>query len=177
MIEYRKYRRSQIAELADWQPGFDMSGVSISDTDKAAGSPQLGDKIARNPKNHADRWLVASEYFTANFEAKGPRIVCLCGSSRFVAQMACVAWALERDEGYIVLSLHLLPDNYPGIQPDHMAEHEGFKEHFDNLHKRKIDLSDEILVFNLGGYIGESTRSEIEYAKAHGKPVKYMETP
>ena len=65
---YKKYRRSQIAELADWHPGFDMERVSISAADKDAGSPKLGDKIARNPANHDDRWLVAADYFAANFE-------------------------------------------------------------------------------------------------------------
>jgi len=65
---YKQYRRSQIAELADWNEGFDMAGVSISDVDKAAGSPKPGDKIARNPSNHADKWLVAAAYFAANFE-------------------------------------------------------------------------------------------------------------
>lgn len=67
--EFKKYRRKQIAELADWHPDFDMAGVSVSEADKAAGSPKLGDKIARNPVNHADRWLVAKDYFQANFEA------------------------------------------------------------------------------------------------------------
>jgi hypothetical protein len=69
MSEYRKYRRVQIAEMADWYPGFDMVGVSISDADRAAGSPKRGDKIARNPVDHADRWLVAAAYFAANFES------------------------------------------------------------------------------------------------------------
>ena len=45
----------------------------------------------------------------------------------------------------------------------------------DELHKRKIDLADEVFVLNVGGYIGSSTRSEIEYAEAHGKPVTYLE--
>ena len=106
-----------------------------------------------------------------------PKIVCLCGSTRFIAEMACLMWVLERDEGYICLGMHLLPDDYPGVQPDHMAEHEGRKEHFDELHKRKIDLADEVLVLNIGGYIGESTQSEIDYTIAHGKPVKYIESP
>lgn len=66
--QYRPYRRSQIAELADWQPGFDMTGVSVSAADAANGSPQAGDKIARNPANHAERWLVRAAYFAANFE-------------------------------------------------------------------------------------------------------------
>jgi hypothetical protein len=66
---YRQYRRTAIAEMADWHPGFDVAGVSISDADRKAGSPKLGDKIARNPANHDDRWLVAAQYVVANFEA------------------------------------------------------------------------------------------------------------
>jgi hypothetical protein len=69
---FRQYRRSQIALLADWHPGFDMTGVSVSDADRAAGSPKQGDKIARNPANHDDRWLVAADYFAANFEPLRP---------------------------------------------------------------------------------------------------------
>lgn len=45
----------------------------------------------------------------------------------------------------------------------------------DDMHKRKIDMSDEIFVINVGGYIGDSTRSEIEYATEHGKKVRYLE--
>ena len=66
-MTYKQYQRKQIAEMADWHEGFDMAGVSVSDADKSAGSPKLGDKIARNPKNHADRWLVAADYFADNF--------------------------------------------------------------------------------------------------------------
>jgi hypothetical protein len=66
---YKQYRRSQIAEMADWHSGFDMTGVSISEPDRKNGSPKMGDKIARNPKNHEDRWLVAAVYFADNFEA------------------------------------------------------------------------------------------------------------
>lgn len=67
--EFRKYRRSQIAELRPYVPGEDMSLISISIPDKEAGSPKLGDMIARNPKNHDDKWLVAQQYFLDNFEA------------------------------------------------------------------------------------------------------------
>ena len=45
----------------------------------------------------------------------------------------------------------------------------------DDMHKRKIDMADEIFVINVGGYIGESTRSEIDYAQMTGKPVRYLE--
>jgi hypothetical protein len=68
-LVFKKYRRSQIAEIADWEPGFDMTGVSVSEADRLAGSPKAGDKIARNPKSHADRWLIAAAYFADNFES------------------------------------------------------------------------------------------------------------
>lgn len=68
MTEFKRYRRVQIAEMADWEPGYEMRGVSISEADMKAGSPKAGDKIARNPKNHGDRWLVAAAYFAENFE-------------------------------------------------------------------------------------------------------------
>jgi hypothetical protein len=66
---FKPYRRKQIAELRPWQPGDDMTGISVSGTDIDAGSPRPGDMIARNPKNHADQWLVAAAYFADNFEA------------------------------------------------------------------------------------------------------------
>lgn len=68
MSEFKQYRRKQIAELRPWQPGDDMSRVSVSAPDREAGSPKAGDMIARNPKNHADQWLVAAAYFADNFE-------------------------------------------------------------------------------------------------------------
>lgn len=49
------------------------------------------------------------------------------------------------------------------------------KAMLDDIHKRKIDMADEIFVINKGGYIGESTRSEIEYAKKTNKKINYME--
>ena len=68
MRKFRQYRRKQIAELRPYEPGEDISGVSISAADKEAGSPKPGDMIARNPKNPADKWLVAAQYFADNFE-------------------------------------------------------------------------------------------------------------
>jgi hypothetical protein len=68
MTEFKPYRRKQIAELRPWQPGDDMSRVSISAADREGGSPKAGDMIARNPKDHADQWLVAAAYFAENFE-------------------------------------------------------------------------------------------------------------
>ena len=71
---FEQYRRPQIAEMAVWEPSFDMHGVSISAPDIANGSPKQGDMIARNPKNHADKWLVAAQYFSDNFEPMEPLI-------------------------------------------------------------------------------------------------------
>ena len=68
-MTFQKYRRSQIAELRPYIPGETLSErVSISAADKEAGSPKPGDMIARNPANHDDQWLVAADYFAANFE-------------------------------------------------------------------------------------------------------------
>jgi hypothetical protein len=67
-VAFRQYRRKQIAELRPYIPGEEMNGISISAEDRNAGSPKAGDMIARNPKNHADQWLVAAKYFADNFE-------------------------------------------------------------------------------------------------------------
>lgn len=68
MSEFKQYRRKQIAELRSYIPGENIPKVSVSTEDRNAGSPKQGDMIARNPKNHADQWLVSAQYFTDNFE-------------------------------------------------------------------------------------------------------------
>jgi hypothetical protein len=103
-----------------------------------------------------------------------PKIVCICGSSRFVEEIAVAAWKLEK-QGIIAFGLHLLPHWYQGIQTHHQAEAEGCKQILDELHLRKIDLSDEVLAVTVGGYIGDSALKEIEYAKTSGKPVNLVE--
>jgi len=104
-----------------------------------------------------------------------PKIVCLCGSTRFTAQMLVKQWELTKD-GVIVVSWCALPDDYyKGPDKTHIGDQEGVKEIVDELHKRKIDLCDEVFVLNIEGYIGNSTRSEIDYATMTGKPVIYQE--
>jgi hypothetical protein len=63
MEEFKRYRRKGISELRPYVVGEDVTGVSISDEDKKAGSPKEGDFIARNPENHADKWLMAAAFF------------------------------------------------------------------------------------------------------------------
>jgi len=69
---WEKYRRKGLSEMRPYQEGEDMAGVSISAPDVEAGSPKSGDMIARNPKNHADQWLVAKAYFDDNLELVAP---------------------------------------------------------------------------------------------------------
>ena len=73
-------------------------------------------------------------------------------------------------EGNVVISVGLF-----GHSGDNEVWTAGTKEMLDDMHKRKIDMADEIFVINVGGYIGSSTRSEIENAKANGKPINYLE--
>lgn len=66
---WNQYRRSGLAEMRPYRAGEHLHGVSIAEVDREAGSPKIGDMIARNPKNHEDRWLVAQKYFMENFES------------------------------------------------------------------------------------------------------------
>jgi len=68
MTEWKKYKRSAIAEMRTYEEGEVLEHVSISEPDLENGSPKVGDMIARNPKNHNDQWLVAKQYFMENFE-------------------------------------------------------------------------------------------------------------
>lgn len=102
------------------------------------------------------------------------KVITLCGSTRFKKEFLEVQRKLTL-EGNIVLSVGAFGhagDNevWEGLSEDTQTK---TKEMLDDMHKRKIDMSDEIFVINVNGYIGSSTKSEIEYAKATGKPVRY----
>ncbi len=104
-----------------------------------------------------------------------PRIVCLCGSTRFLAEFDAASLQ-ETLQGRIVLSIgsHRTPDDeaLSHLTPTERAE---ALVKLGALHRRKIDMADEVLVINVGGYVGESTRSEIEYAQSLGKPIRYWD--
>ena len=97
------------------------------------------------------------------------KVVTLCGSTKFKDKFFEVQKKLTL-EGCIVISVGLF-----GHSGDTEVFTEGVKTMLDDMHKRKIDMADEIFVINVGGYIGSSTRSEIEYAKQHNKQVNYLE--
>ena len=96
-------------------------------------------------------------------------VITLCGSTRFKEQFLEAQKRLTL-AGNIVISVGLF-----GHSGDDEVWTEGTKEMLDDMHKRKIDMADGIYVINVGGYIGQSTRSEIEYARAHGKKVMFLE--
>ena len=105
-------------------------------------------------------------------------VVTLCGSTRFKDEFMEAQKRLTLD-GNIVISVGLF--GHSGDQEVWENMDEGTltktKEMLDDMHKRKIDMADSIYVINVGGYIGDSTRSEIEYARFHDKEVRYLEEP
>ena len=98
------------------------------------------------------------------------KVITLCGSTRFKTEFLDTQKRLTLD-GNIVISVGLF-----GHSGDDEVWAEGTKEMLDDMHKRKIDMADAIYVINVGGYIGSSTRSEIDYALQNGKEVYYLES-
>jgi len=114
---------------------------------------------------------------TTTRSAGSPTVVCLCGSTRFWRhfQQASLAETLA---GRIVLSIGAASgtdDEHFGNLP--RAEYERIKHMLDELHLRKIELADEVPILNVGGYIGESTRRELQHAQQLGKRVRFLEPP
>lgn len=107
-----------------------------------------------------------------DFNGVKPPIVCLCGSTRFVEEFNRQAKELT-EAGYIVLSIEVVTTQAREDDPQHNDP--DLKARLDELHKRKIDLADEVLVLNVGGYVGQSTMSEIEYAQKNRKPIRFLE--
>ena len=105
------------------------------------------------------------------------KIVTLCGSTKFKKEFLEIQKKLTL-LGYIVISVGLFGHSGDNEVWENMDEGAltKTKSMLDDMHKRKIDLSDMIYVINVGGYIGESTRSEIEYAISTGKEVHYLES-
>ena len=107
---------------------------------------------------------------------KNYKVITLCGSTRFKDEFLKVQKDLTL-QGNIVISVGLFGHSGDSEVWENMGEGTltKTKEMLDDMHKRKIDMADEIFVINVNGYIGESTKSEIEYAKSLGKKVNYLE--
>jgi hypothetical protein len=98
--------------------------------------------------------------------AKGPYIICICGSMKFQEKMRWMASHLTLEGAIVVMpNVNAKQDT---ITPEQ-------KIALDELHKRKIDISSAVFVVNVGGYIGDSTASEIAYALNNNKEVYYLE--
>lgn len=131
--------------------------------------------VDSNPAEH----VVAEAAYAAGIRAgrkgieKRPKIVCLCGSTRFYEHFKRANYEFTM-LGVIVLSVGFYPHAQKQMHSEDVGCTAEQKIALDELHKRKIDLADEVYVLNVDGYIGSSTRSEIDYAETIGKPVSYL---
>ena len=95
-------------------------------------------------------------------------VITLCGSIKFKTEFMKVQEKLTL-EGNIVFT----PNFLNNIKKEEINEKT--KKMLDEMHRQKIDMSNEIYVINVGGYIGDSTKNEIEYTKEKGKKISYIE--
>jgi hypothetical protein len=106
---------------------------------------------------------------------KKSKIVCLCGSTRF-SEAYQQANLEETLTGNIILTIGCDMKSDIDLFADLSdKEIEEVKSKLDELHLRKIDLADEILVLNVDGYVGESTLREVHYAEDNEKPIRWLE--
>jgi len=115
--------------------------------------------------------LVVERDRRQRLDAMLPSVVCLCGSTRFMDAFHEAGWQLTL-EGHIVLSVGVCKH----------AEHHGGEalsqkvaDQLDKLHLRKIDMADWVLILNVDGYIGESTKKELDYGIDNDKRVMFLE--
>lgn len=102
-----------------------------------------------------------------------PKVVCISGSTKFVDALR-QANLEETLKGHIVLSVGVIIHSDENLLASGAITEED-KDRLDELHLRKIDMSDELLVLNVNGYIGDSTRAEIVYARRMNVPIRYLE--
>lgn len=96
-------------------------------------------------------------------------VITLCGSTKFKDTFLEVQKKLTL-EGNVVISVGL----FSGYDNTPISKEE--KELLDDIHRQKIDMANEIFVINVNGYIGESTKKEIEYALSKNKKIRYLES-
>jgi hypothetical protein len=112
---------------------------------------------------------------TINLESTFPTIVCLCGSTRFWREFQQINLQ-ETLAGKIVLSIANVASSdaelFAGLSEQ---ERKHVVKTLDELHFRKIELADEVLIINKEGYVGESTKRELEYAQRLGKVIRWLE--
>lgn len=124
-----------------------------------------------NSCRRADGVIISAHVCADCFVVVPPKIICLCGSTRFVDDFNQIGFE-ETLKGNMVLSLaqHIGSDDELGMTPKQ-------KQMLDRLHMEKIKLCHVVLVINRDGYIGESTAREIRYARRLGRTVSYLFAP
>lgn len=160
----KKYNKDQVILLA-WAKKDGLThvvtyGKNRKDCEEAALGGNVIKKALKFPENSCNsvpRRLV-----------NRPIVVCLCGSTRFKEAFE-KASREESLKGKIVLSVGLF-GHLEGLDMNGDT-----KQMLDHLHLNKIDLADEVLFLNVGGYIGESTSRELEYAKKEKKIIRFLE--
>lgn len=95
------------------------------------------------------------------------KVITICGSMKFSMEMMKISEKLELKDGYAVIQCvyNVDGEKYEGLDAELLGK----------IHRRKIDISDAIYVVNVNGYIGNSTRNEIEYARSLGKKILSLE--
>jgi hypothetical protein len=108
-------------------------------------------------------------------ESTFPTIVCLCGSTKFWREFQEVNLQ-ETLKGKIVLSIANVASSDDELFAQlSQIEREHITNALDELHFRKIELADEVFIVNKGGYVGESTKRELEYAQRLEKKIRWLE--
>ena len=95
-------------------------------------------------------------------------VITLCGAIKFKEEFEKI-----KEELTLAGNIVLTPNFFHSVKKEEINNE--IKNMLDEMHKQKIDMSDEIYVINVGEYIGESTKSEIEYAKTKNKKISYLE--
>lgn len=108
--------------------------------------------------------------FVQNAKERGTRAICLCGSTKFKREYQFAQKEIS-EAGLVCLTVECF------LHADKCWAARDIKTELDELHLRKIDIADEVLVLAVGGYIGDSTRSEIAYAVRLGKPISHFWGP
>lgn len=133
-------------------------------------SAHMGDchGVTRDAQNEFDRWLAAydAEATCKELDAR-PEVVCLCGSTRFREEF------VEANRVLTLAGAIVLAPGVFGHSGDPITTSD--KSALDELHFRKIDMADRVVIVAPGGYIGDSTKKEIAYARATGKPLAFWE--
>lgn len=166
--------------------GFAPEGSPILKMNEATGAEQIADGIRDEMVSPVGTKVtvgfeglvsrMAGLLLRAGWKKDRPTIVCLCGSTKFKEAYEKASME-EGIAGRIVLSVACFPHTDGGRARELVYGDGGAKPALDGLHKRKIELADEILVLNVGGYIGDSTRGEIAHARSLGKKIRWLEEP